>query len=377
MKKTILILIVIIVVFSTSVFAESIYDLQQNKDWLDNQLKGVITDRIEHQENKAYYERVARNLDQSLIEQQLALLKFEGTIDELEKTIEEITQTIAQAEEEYMAKIEMLKKRIIDGYIDSKTNLLTLLTDSNNVSEFYEKLEIRKYIARFDQQLIEDISLLSVNLVEKRALSDALKIKYEVAARVTEIAIDNMNVIQEKAEKTALMNAQQIATLKQREDNLIDESERLLKAISEMRQKMAYAGGEMIWPVPANRSALSGGNFFGMRIHPIFHEWRMHTGIDIGAAQGANIIAANTGTVVMAGFSTGYGNKVVVDHGGGIMTLYAHASRILVSVGQNVEKGQVIALIGSTGWSTGPHLHFEVIKEGQRVNPLEYVNQKN
>ncbi|MBN2558578.1 MAG: peptidoglycan DD-metalloendopeptidase family protein, partial [Clostridia bacterium] len=355
----------------------SIYDLQQNKDWIDNQLEEVITERIEHQENKEYYEKVAKNLEQSLIEQQLALFEFENTIDELQKTIEELTETIVETEREYKAKMDLLKQRIIDGYIDSKTNLLTLLTDSNSVSEFFEKLEIRKYIARFDQQLIDEISLLSINLVEKRALSDALKIKYEVAARVTEIAIETMTQIQDKAEKTALMSAEQIAALKQREDNLMDESDKLLEAIREMQQKMAYAGGEMIWPVPANRSALSGGDFFGMRMHPIFHEWRMHTGIDIGAPQGSNILAVNAGTVVMAGYSTGYGNKVVVDHGGGIMTLYAHASKILVSVGQGVEKGQVIALVGSTGWSTGPHLHFEVIKEGERVNPLEFVNQKS
>jgi murein DD-endopeptidase MepM/ murein hydrolase activator NlpD len=138
-----------------------------------------------------------------------------------------------------------------------------------------------------------------------------------------------------------------------------------------------YVGGEFIWPVPANRSELSGGNFFGMRFHPIFHEWRMHTGIDIGAPTGANILASNSGTVLITAYTTGYGNKIVVDHGGGYVTLYAHCSKILVKEGQEVNVGDVIGLIGSTGWATGPHLHFEIMFEGERINPLEKVNQKN
>jgi len=114
-----------------------------------------------------------------------------------------------------------------------------------------------------------------------------------------------------------------------------------------------------------------------MRMHPIFHYERMHTGIDIGAPKGANILAANSGTVIMSGWSTGYGNRVVIDHGGSIATLYAHCNKILVYVGQAVDKGQVIAYVGETGWATGPHLHFEVMKEGERFNPLEFVNQKS
>jgi murein DD-endopeptidase MepM/ murein hydrolase activator NlpD len=312
-----------------------------------------------------------------MVEQKIKLQEFENMVAELQKSLDELTDTIARTELEYEEKLDQLKQRIVDGYIDSKTNMLGLLADSGSMSEFYEKLEIRKYLARYDEQLIEDLKRLGTDLYEKKLRADDLKISYEVAARKTGIAIENMETIQATAEKTARMSAEQISYLQRREDELAEESERLLEAIREMRQNMEYAGGEMIWPVPANRSALDPGDFFGMRFHPIFHEWRMHSGIDIGAPYGANILAANGGTVVITEYTTGYGNKVVIDHGGGIMTLYAHCSKILVKEGQQVKKGHVVALIGSTGWSTGPHLHFEVISEGERADPLEFVNQKS
>lgn len=377
MKKTILIVVMVLVILSSSVLAGNIYDLQQNKDWVDGELEQIIAEQRAQQKTKTWYENVSRQLDESMIEQQMKLLEFQETSNELQKTLDQLTDTIAHTEIEYEEKLNLLKQRIVDGYIDSKTNMLALLAESGNMSEFYEKMEIRKYLARFDEQLIEDIKVLGLDLYEKKLRADNLKINYDVAARKTEIAIGNMETIQANADKTAKMSAEQIAHLKQRTDELENESERLLKAIREMQQKMKYAGGEMIWPVPANRRALDPGDFFGMRWHPIFHEWRMHSGIDIGAPSGANILAANSGTVVITEYTTGYGNKVVVDHGGGIMTLYAHCSKILVRPGQKVEKGHVIALIGSTGWSTGPHLHFEVIKEGERADPLGFVNQKS
>lgn len=377
MKKVILFLLVFLIIFSTSAVAENIYDLQQDKDWVDRELEQIIVDRKEQQETKAFYDFVQEKMDNAMFEQEEKLLELEGTVEELEKVMEEFTQTIADTELEYSDKINLLKMRIVDGYIDSSTNMLTLLADSSSMSEFYEKLEIRKYITRYDQQLIQDLENLSIDLFEKRQKADDLKITYEVAVEMTNKAIGNMEIIKEKAEKTSKMSAETISYLRQREDDLFAESDRLLEEIREMQQKMQYVGGEFIWPVPANRSALSGGDFFGMRFHPIFHEWRMHTGIDIGAPTGANILASNAGTVLITAFTTGYGNKIVIDHGGGYVTLYAHCSKILVKAGQAVNAGDVIGLIGSTGWATGPHLHFEIMFEGERINPLDKVNQQS
>lgn len=121
---------------------------------------------------------------------------------------------------------------------------------------------------------------------------------------------------------------------------------------------------------PANARISSG---FGNRVHPILGYSRFHGGVDFAAPQGTAIYAADSGQVIFSGWYGGYGQTVIVDHGGGLTTLYAHASRLLVREGQSVRQGQSIAAVGSTGLSTGPHLHFEVRRNGNPVNPMGYL----
>ena len=131
-----------------------------------------------------------------------------------------------------------------------------------------------------------------------------------------------------------------------------------------------YVGGEMAWPVPGYTRITSE---FGMRTHPITGVYKLHTGTDIGAPLGTPFIAANDGVVVKAGWNNAYGNMVMINHGGGVSTLYAHGSEILVQVGQEVKRGEEVLKVGSTGYSTGPHAHFEVRINGQYVNPIPYI----
>ena len=131
-----------------------------------------------------------------------------------------------------------------------------------------------------------------------------------------------------------------------------------------------YIGGELAWPVPGYTKITSN---YGMRVHPITGQYKLHTGVDISAPIGVNFVAANDGIVTKAGYNTAYGNMVIIDHGGGISTLYAHGSEILVTVGQTVKKDDPILKVGSTGYSTGPHAHFEVRINGVVTDPLPYI----
>ena len=129
----------------------------------------------------------------------------------------------------------------------------------------------------------------------------------------------------------------------------------------------------MAWPVPGYTKITSE---FKMRVHPITGVYKLHTGVDIGAPTGTNFIAAADGVVTKAGFNSAYGNMVIIDHGGGISTLYAHGSEIMVEVGQNVKQRDTVLKVGSTGYATGPHAHFEVRVNGSPVQPLDYITSQ-
>jgi murein DD-endopeptidase MepM/ murein hydrolase activator NlpD len=163
----------------------------------------------------------------------------------------------------------------------------------------------------------------------------------------------------------------------------IDSLSAQLKAQEEAARKAAeqnnqsYTGtgstatGSFTWPCPSSTYIASG---FGLRIHPIFGTERYHNGVDISANSGASVVAADSGTIAIATYSSSYGNYIMIYHSNGTSTLYAHMSSLAVSAGDTVTKGETIGYVGSTGWSTGPHLHFEIAVNGTRVNPLNYFS---
>ena len=135
-----------------------------------------------------------------------------------------------------------------------------------------------------------------------------------------------------------------------------------------------FVGGEFIWPAPGYSTITSK---FGMRYHPVLKVNNLHKGTDIAMPTGAAIIAANDGVVIKSMYTTGYGNMVMIDHGGGVTTVYGHGSEIVAETGQTVKRGDIIMKAGSTGWSTGPHLHFEIRINGNYVNAVPYITKQS
>jgi len=242
------------------------------------------------------------------------------------------------------------------------------------------RMSVVKRVAEYDSDKLEEIES-SMTEVEKLK-ADLLAQKEEVVSLKSEqdskkeeldgYRKESQDII-DKLQKDIAAFEKEYEIAKQLEAQARAEAERLRRqSDATMNLPANYTGGKFLWPSNTTRLVTSP---YGYRIHPVTGKSRFHAGIDIGAAHGTSILAANDGVVIVSGYNSGgYGNYVVINHGGGYTTLYAHCSSLLVSVGQKVSRGQVIARCGSTGMSTGPHIHFEVQVNGTTTNPMQYFN---
>jgi len=253
----------------------------------------------------------------------------------------------------------LLKRRLRNMYENSfspSMSFLNVICNSKNISDFLTRIEILSAIAHKDQQLAVAVRTAKEDVQFK--MSEKSRIARLMQERVS-CSLVSLNQIKASKEQLQTKIGQinsTLSELEEQEDALLRKSNELEAQIKAFQNPShIYSGGSMVWPTP---SCCSISSPFGMRMHPIFKKYKIHTGIDIPASYGSSIVSANSGTVVIAGWQEGYGSTVVIDHGGGISTLYAHCSRILVSAGQSVRSGDTIAKVGSTGFSTGAHLHF-------------------
>ena len=361
----------IILSFGTTGFATSIEDLTQKQNELQNQkdeatqaLEGVKTNISETMED-------LQELSEKIIQHEAEAEKLEVEINELITDIEEKTINLEASQKNFDEQKALLEKRLIVLYEAGETSYLDVLLHSSSLSDFISNYYMMTEMARYDTELLENIEQ-ATNLIE--AEKEAL-----------ETHKSKLVALQEENDKKIAM-VSNMKVLKTNYMNQLTEEEKALQADIEIfNQEMAqiesdlinltdsnsaYAGGEMAWPAPGYYTITSP---FGYRVHPILGVTRFHSGVDIGVPTGGKVIAANDGIVIKTTYTSSYGNMVMIDHGGGIVTLYAHGSKIIATLGQEVKRGDVIMEAGSTGWSTGPHLHFEVRLDGEYQQPLDYI----
>ncbi len=327
--------------------------------------KKAASDHLkETTEDKKYYESLANKEQQNLSKKSQEVTATKSDIERISKEIDDI-------ESNYEKKTELFKTRMRVLYQNMDQSPFELFVESKSFNEFYSRIELMSLVKKNDEKLIQEIAMSKEN-TELQKQTKLLELDKKVTQlKNLNVKVSDLKTSRAKAESEIEATKSRLKDLEKKEDEMIALSKQLEKKIADLMDANAkYAGGVMKWPTPGYTRVSSP---YGMRIHPIYKVKKMHTGIDIDAPSGAKIVAANSGKVIMAGWNGGYGNCVIIDHGGGLATLYAHQSKILVSVGDKVERGETIGKVGSTGLSTGPHLHFEVRKNGQTVNPKNYV----
>jgi len=320
------------------------------------------------------------------VEEQLlgALLELDGLNGQLAEaksgmdrtTIELVVkeEELKQIEGELSEKVRILNNRVAQIYKNGGSNILEVLLKAGDFIEFISRMKLMSLFARQDMEHVESIKEkrdatlgIKKSIIDLRETQKEHKEKIERLVAKSQAKTDEIEELY--GEKKGLLSqtrANKSALIAMEKELEIQEAE--VTRILESYKYGTAPSGKFMWPVAG--SIRSG---FGYRIHPIFGVRRFHAGLDIAAGHGTLIKAGDGGQVIQAGYSGGYGYTVLLYHGGGFATRYAHLSSIRCSTGQFVERGQVIGLVGSTGWSTGPHLHFEVRINGEAQNPLQYL----
>ncbi len=361
--------------FVLPVTAADLKSTQQKKATLDSRISKINSDKKKAQEEKAKLESEKKNITNVQTTENKEYNQLLNELEQQTAALKELEQTIADAEEDYNRQNELFKKRLKVLYENSNVSVLQTLIQSKNLVELVERMQYISLIAENDAEVLEEIKQAKQDVEYKRQLKEDAKQELVSKVNDKEERLSSLKTSRAELEQRLQKSKEQLEKLEKQEDDLIAESKRLESEIKNLSKKGGkYTGGSMIWPLPGNYTISSP---FGMRKHPILRKYKMHTGLDISAEKGVSIEAAANGTVILSEFdANGYGNYLVVDHGGGITTLYAHASKLIAEVGQKVKAGDIIAKVGETGLATGPHLHFEVRKDGVPVNPLNgYVSK--
>ena len=337
-------------------------------------------------------EAYVRKLDSQLEGLSAELSRLEGDIGRKEASIEETSVKLTEAGETEKRQYESMKKRIKYMYEKGDSSYLDLLLQSKSMSELLNRSEYIQKISEYDRKMLdqyveikEGIAASKAQLEQEKAELLGLKEQTQAKQNSVETLVNEKSAELKKFDsqigaKTAEMEAYE-RDIKAQEEQIKRIEAEIKRQEEEARRKAEAAGKtyntvsigniKFIWPCPSSSRVTSS---FGDRESPTEGASSNHKGMDIGASTGSNILAAADGTVTISTYSYSAGNYIMVNHGGGVSTVYMHCSQLLVSAGDTVKQGQVIAKVGSTGYSTGPHLHFGVRLNGTYVNPAKYVS---
>ncbi len=312
-------------------------------------------------------------LDGQIEAQEDEIAAQEELLAQLEVLVEEKTVQLQNSEQQQADQYDRMKDRVRYMAEHDNVSWLSILLASDSFADFLNRWEIVRQISVRDEQLFEELKAIRDKVsTEKQELEQT-----QQEAKDTKTLMDQNMAELETQRKAKIDRQTKVQTQKTQANkdyaDMIETEEELMeeykKAAAKLAAQSTYVGGTFQWPLPAANNVITCK--YGMRTHPVTKKYKLHTGIDLRCSTGTNVYAANAGTVTTSGYSSAWGNYIIISHGGGVTTLYAHLSRRNVSKGASVKRGAVIGKSGNTGYSTGPHLHFEINKNGSSYDPLK------
>lgn len=365
---TLILALVLTMVGTTSVFAAS-----SKQGQIQNQIDKK-EDQIDANNKKtSELKNKINTLEATIKSTESDLISIRAEISQINAKTSNINAKVGKLEKDIKNQQETLDSRLRSMYKNGNLGIIQVLLGSVSIQDFMSNFKLINELHKSDTTILKELEKNHQEVAAQKTELDKLasKLKSHEAAQVEK----QKQLEKDKVEVAAAKSKIEADTgdLYREIDKLNAESARLSSEIVGMQDSNStYTGsGKFQWPFPGYKRISSP---YGWRTHPITGKKKFHSGIDLAGPSGSPIVAAESGKVISAGWNSGgYGNMVVIDHGSGISTLYAHNSSLTVSKGQTVKKGQTIAKCGSTGFSTGPHLHFEVRKNGATQNPRNWI----
>ena len=341
-------------------------DFSYGNEEIDKVNKEIKEKQKELDEGK----KAEENLNKAIGELEEQIYQLQMEIDNGEEELAQLEKDLEEAQKKINKQNEDLSARLRNMYKNGSVGFMDVLLNSGSFSDFLTNYDMVEKIYANDEDLLKKMKDAHKEIENRKKAVEELQVQLENArdTATTEAA----NVAAEKKE---------IAKSNEKTAQMIDDLESEMKRLQEEMEKKAalgqmsssetskYTGGVFLWPTPGFNEISSN---YGWRICP-FHGREFHAALDIAAPSGTNIVASAAGTVVYSGWYGGFGNSVMVDHGGGMVSQYNHCSETIAQEGAKVKKGQTIAKVGSTGYSTGPHLDYRVYKNGDTVDPRSYL----
>ncbi len=402
-KKIIVVLMCIVVMTSlpgqsyaityADITSDAIKDKEDKISAAEDEKKALEDSLAALEEKKAALEKDKKNLSNYVKELDTQLAEIEAQIEELnvqitvkEAEIEEAEKELQEAIETEQAQYEAMKKRIQFMYEQGESNYFAMLLSAEDFSDMLNKADYIEQLSAYDRQKLDEYVAITQYV---RLCKSELELQKQVLDKTKEGVVLRQGEI-ESLIAAKMVRIQEFETDIATKQAAIDEYEEDLKFQNELISQLeaevkeakkeillengisiSYNGEKLTWPCPSYTRISS---LFGWRIHPTLGVNKFHNGVDMAAPKGTDILAAFSGEVVAATYNSTMGNYVMMNHGNGFYTIYMHASKLCVSPGQIIIEGEKIAEVGSTGRSTGPHLHFGVRKNGEYVNPMDYLN---